>query len=253
MPSKCGGKTARSAGRVGLAPSIVLKTRGWHNACEASSCGAASVADVMDVEHAMRTTARTRSKSVSRGFTLIELLTVVAMVGILATLGVVTYRKYLTSAASSEATTIMQSIRAAEDMYRSQALLYLGCSGCGGTGCAPGAGSLSAYYPQTTGAPNDKRWGWSQPNHPDYVCWRLLNVSVDAPVRFGFSVVAGTAGQAFPVTAMQKPPVWQPTDEPWYVIQATADRDANGLFAVLVTSSFASGDGSGVFSENLTE
>lgn len=54
----------------------------------------------------------------SRGFTLVELLVVVAMVGILASLAIVGYKRFIESAKSSEATAILSSIRIAEESYR---------------------------------------------------------------------------------------------------------------------------------------
>lgn len=174
----------------------------------------------------------------ARGFTLVELLVVVAMVGILATLAIVGYRKYVASAGTSEALAMIQQIRHAETERRSEMLRYLGCSGCGGTGCAPGAGSLTAYYPMAT--PNSKKYSWVQPSHSDYECWRLLNVRTDAGVRFGYAVVAGDAADAIqqPVGFKSIATIAQPND-PWYVIQAAGDRDEDGTFALLAASSWS--------------
>src|SRR5262245_41763430 len=90
-----------------------------------------------------------------RGFTLIELLVVVAMVGVLAALAIVGYRKYLHGASSGEARAIMQGIRAGQENYRGETLVYLGCSGCGGQPCAPGGGSLATHYPRAV--PDDQK------------------------------------------------------------------------------------------------
>ena len=201
----------------------------------------------------MRSRERTRGAASQRGFTLIELLVVIAMIGVLATIGLVSYQKFISSAGASEATAVVQSIRASEEAYRAETLVYLGCSGCGGTGCAPGVGNLTTYYPQTGLKPDAKKWHWVQPSHPDFACWRMLNVMTDNGVRFGYAVVAGSPGMALPATSLATPPVWPATTEPWYVIQAAGDRDGDSNYALFVGASFAFGDGSGVYSENSTE
>lgn len=201
----------------------------------------------------MRRRARRRSTAREYGFTLVELLVVIAMVGVLATIGLVGYQKYVSSAGASEATAVIQSIRAAEELYRAETLVYLGCSGCGGTGCAPGAGNLNTFYPQLNGKPDTKKWHWVQPNHPDFACWQLLNVMTDHGVRFGYAVVAGSPDVALPATALSTLPAWPKATEPWYVIQAAGDRDGDSRYALFVGASFAFGDGSGVYSENDTE
>ncbi|HSN99842.1 MAG TPA: hypothetical protein VLS89_16210, partial [Candidatus Nanopelagicales bacterium] len=161
-----------------------------------------------------------------------------AMVGILAALAMVGYRKYMNSAGSAEALSVIQGIRGAEEAYKAEMLVYLGCSGCGlPNGCAQGAGSVEAWYPNP--APNGQKFHWVNPGHSDQACWRLLNVVTDGPVRFGYAVVAGmppaiTAG--FP-TGLQDPPTWPAVAEPWYVITARGDRDQDGIPALFLASS----------------
>jgi type IV pilus assembly protein PilA len=197
----------------------------------------------------MRSTGRRRAL-VARGFTLVELLAVVAMIGVLAALAVVGYRKQMNSAAAAEAAAVIQGIRGAEEAYRAEMLVYLGCSGCGApAGCPPGAGSLSSYYPTATSG--NARYHWIQPGHPDFACFRLLNVTTDGPVRFGYAVVAGLPHTitAAP-TGFASPPVWPSTvAQPWFVIQARGDRDEDGVPALFLASSLR-GE---IYSENDSE
>jgi type II secretory pathway pseudopilin PulG len=142
------------------------------------------------------------------------------MAGVLAALAVAGYRKYVTAAGTSEAMAMVQLIRHAETTHKlgeDAQLTYLGCSGCGAAGCAPGAGSLTAYYPMAT--PSSKKYTWEQAGHPDYQCWRLLNVRTDGAVRFGYAVVAGGPGDAVvsPVGFAHLPALQQPNDH-WFVI-----------------------------------
>lgn len=173
---------------------------------------------------------------------------VVAMVGVLAALAVVGYRKYIASAGSAEAMAMVQLIRHGETQYKIDAYQYLGCSGCGASGCAPGGGSLTAYYPMATPAHN--KYSWDQPAHSDYGCWRQLNVRSDGAVRFGYAVVAGN-----PTDAVVQPSGFknlgtlpQPKD-PWFIIQAAGDNNDDGVQALVVATSWTNE----VYIENDTE
>lgn len=175
-----------------------------------------------------------------RGFTLVELMVVVAMIGVLAAIAIVGYRKYTAAAGTSEALAVIQGIRNAEETYKAETLVYLSCS-CGGAtaaGC-PGGGSLSNWYPMTT--PGPQKWAWDNPANGDQPCWQALNVVTDGPVRFGYSVIADTQGPVVANGMLVNPSpaiVFPNTAEPWYVIQAGGDRDGDSTLALLFASSF---------------
>lgn len=195
----------------------LTRSRAWHRGCNAVS--------------AMRTT---RPRRCSRGFTLAELLIVVAMIGVLAALAMVGYRKYLDVAHTGEAKAIIGSIRNAEENYKSENLVYLGCSG-----------AYDDFYPQGATGPNDKKWHFDTAgNHADDACWRRLGVTTDGPVIFAYAVMAGLPGEAMPDPSAgmgwQDPPNFPDAPvEPWFVVQATGNRDADTKFALLVSSSIS--------------
>ena len=176
-----------------------------------------------------------------RGFTLVELLVVVAMVGILAALAMVGYKKYMATAQASEASAMIQGIRGGEEAYRAETLSYLGCSS-----------SITDYYPK---APDDRKRSWAGlDTNPKWQCWKKLGVAADGPVRFGYSVMAGMPGDSVPAPAgFASPPApWPPalfSREPWYVIQAAGDRDADGIQALF----FAGSHTGEIYSENDSE
>lgn len=59
-----------------------------------------------------------------RGITLIELLVVILIVGILASIGMVSYRSYLVRARRSDAKTALEQIRASQEMRRAERGAY---------------------------------------------------------------------------------------------------------------------------------
>ena len=129
---------------------------------------------------------RSRRRS-EEGFTLIEMMTVVIIVGVLATLAVYGIRKYILSAKSSEAVTMMASIKTAEEAFKDETFVYMDVS----TSFAP-----TNFYPSTT--PGKLKVQWGGGNATLAGNWRTLGVQPDGPVQFGYAVVATAPGASVP-------------------------------------------------------
>jgi prepilin-type N-terminal cleavage/methylation domain-containing protein len=173
------------------------------------------------------------SKNGSRGFTLIELMIVVAIIGVLATVAAVSYRKYLDAARTTEAYGMLGEIRNREEAYRAEFSSYISSGATGnqsesslfpavdsGT-CYGGSGSYSGKEPcpkaanAQTGATIPAGWGLLGINAGR----NTLQCGYTAIANTANTAVSGTLGIGFLGTANQ-------TTTWWYAI-AVCDNDGN--------------------------
>ncbi len=170
------------------------------------------------------------SRYQARGFTLAELMAVVVIVGILATIAAVGYRKYVNAAKASEGPNMINGIKAAQEAYRAETLTYLDVSG-----------TLNTYYPSAAPLPAQKQqWGGGTTAVASN--WRRLNVAVAGPVYFVYAAIAGNPGAVrTDGIEIANPPTFGNAVEPWYLIQAKADLDGDGAgnpYTICMGSSF---------------
>ncbi|MBK7581854.1 MAG: prepilin-type N-terminal cleavage/methylation domain-containing protein [Myxococcales bacterium] len=175
----------------------------------------------------MRRVGRKTTPRRGRGFSLVELMIVVVMVGVLATVGIVMFRRWIFHSRSVEAIGMVQSIRVAQERWRAETGGYIDVST-----------NMTAWYPTTT--PGRTLYDWQQVTGNNYAKWQLLNPTVSGPVQFAYVTKSGRpfTAMAVPVT-VDKPtwPVIAATIEPWYVIQGMGDTDENGVKSYYVASS----------------
>ncbi|HET9931449.1 MAG TPA: type II secretion system protein [Polyangiaceae bacterium] len=166
-----------------------------------------------------------RSRKAQRGFTLTELMIVVTLVGILASVGIASFRKRVAASKTTEAASVVQAIRGAEEAFRSENQVYLNVS------------SVGAWYPSK--GQGSTITTWEQKTHTDLAAWQRLGARVTQPVQFGYLVNAGRAGDALPALNIDDKSVnlGKPTDA-WYLIQARSDSDKDGVYCNVLANSF---------------
>jgi prepilin-type N-terminal cleavage/methylation domain-containing protein len=166
--------------------------------------------------------ASARRLRAARGFTLTELMVVVVIMGVLATVGFASLSKQVNSAWQAEGLSMVQSIRAAEERWRAEHMMYLNVS------------HADEWYPvDPREAPAELRSFFMEPGsgvHVDQELWLQLRPTVSGGVRFGYLVNAGYATKTMTAASDPGPEVTWPASPPdnWYVIQAIGDTNGNG-------------------------
>lgn len=144
----------------------------------------------------------------SAGFTTIELLIGVAIVGILATLAVPTFKSYVYKGRVSEAVTVLSEIKTRQETYRSRFGNYAAVSGGGDW-------SGATYTPSSIPGVQPVAW----PSAPE---WEELGLSSPGAVRFRYATVAGAPGSTPPTNSNLD------NSKFWYAAQAEGDLDGDG-------------------------
>jgi type II secretory pathway pseudopilin PulG len=152
-------------------------------------------------------------------------MAVVAIMGVLATLAIAAFREHLYASNLHEAKAVLKSIGVAEEQYKSLNHAYLNAS------------PTQAWYPAATVPPNEKT-SFVPLAHVDLARWRQLGVAVRQPVEFGYIVQAGLPTNALPAMAPGLSVNANSGTEPWYLAQARADADGDGVFCVVASASF---------------
>ena len=168
----------------------------------------------------------------SRGFTLIELLAGVAIMTVLSVVAVVGFRQHMSSARGTEALSVIQAIRSAQESYMAENKMYVNVS--------TSKGGVD-WYPQPV--QNTKRAAWSNSKHLDNERWQQLAPSIKQTVMFGYLVNAGVPGSVIPDLQVKRgPDLKAPQPSDWYLIQARGDVDGDGLYSLYATTNLATGE-----------
>jgi prepilin-type N-terminal cleavage/methylation domain-containing protein len=166
-----------------------------------------------------------------RGFTLIEAMIVVVIVGVLALVAVVAYRRWVRTSYMAEAHDMVSNIRTAEESFRAENGGYLDISG-----------TLDKNHTYPSKTPGAFKTGWGGPcdssacPNPKHQ-WSTLAIEPKGPVAFGYAVVADNTGAApgDPVSAALKEMSVAPNlaglaGRPWYVVEALGDINGDGVY-----------------------
>jgi prepilin-type N-terminal cleavage/methylation domain-containing protein len=169
----------------------------------------------------------------ARGFTLTELMAVVAIIGILATLGIAALRRNILSSDTATAIVVVKSIAAAEEQYRAVNQVYLDVS------------FDDEWYPNNGPLPKNTHVSfWRDRSNPDVQTqrWMALGPDIRQPVDFVFKARAGMPIDPIPTLPAGTTSIVRPatSNEPWYVIQAMADADGDDELCVVAAASWTS-------------
>ncbi|MCW5814026.1 MAG: prepilin-type N-terminal cleavage/methylation domain-containing protein [Labilithrix sp.] len=161
----------------------------------------------------------------TRGFTLVELAIVVAIVGVLAVLAIVGYRRYMLNAKVSEGQSMLGGIKVAQESHRAEVGIY---AKIGTTNWCPENGGVG-----------NRKVGWNPACNGGDAPWSLLPVHAENAVSFQYMTTGGGSGFTEPTDGDWGWVTWGTPDttKPWYWATAKCDLDPGGDFTMLVGSS----------------
>ncbi|MGH7440212.1 MAG: type IV pilin protein [Polyangiaceae bacterium] len=176
-----------------------------------------------------------------RGFSLIEMIAVVLIVGTLAVVAIVAYRKWVSTARLNEATNLVSNMRSAEEAFKSENGGYLQVSkSYAGAAVAIPTGD----YPAPGGTPGVFKTQWGA-DCPSSICfqtnsWRRLAVQPTGAVMYGYAVYVPSSTAEVPSAILvngQSQSITALAGAPWYVVEADGDPTGSGKFTKIFGTS----------------
>jgi type IV pilus assembly protein PilE len=167
------------------------------------------------------------------GFSLIEAMIVVLIVGVLAVLATLAYRRWTRSAYLAEAQDMVSNIRTAENNFFAENGGYLNVTG---SAAAPALGK-GASYPSPNPGATKSSWGGPCGTCGNPNAWQALGIQASGPVSWGYSCIAGDGVQISP-SIIGSPKVNGQTIDysqmksparPWFFVEADANLSGDGV------------------------
>jgi type IV pilus assembly protein PilA len=161
----------------------------------------------------------------ARGFTLVEMMITVVIIGILAALGMVGYRRYVGRARSSEAVAMLAEMSSKEQMYFLEFAQYL-----------PLVNSASITAPASSGNPVSESADQFYPSDPSNSGWQYAAIRPKDKVLYcTYFAGAGAAGSLPPASPAVGAGLLggAAIGQPWYYVLGACNLNS--------TSSYPSG------------
>ncbi len=150
-----------------------------------------------------------------KGFTLVEMMIVIVILGILAAIAIISFRKYVQHAKTSEVYTMLGDIRAKQEGYRAEFSQY--CDVSGNHQLSDG-GRFPATAPRSDGT----KVAWTAPS----VRWQQLGFAAHAPVYASYTVASG-----LPTNSCTGSCPTMNINDHWWAAWGILDLDGDGTFS----------------------
>jgi prepilin-type N-terminal cleavage/methylation domain-containing protein len=159
-----------------------------------------------------------------RGFTLVEVAVTVVIIGILAVIAIVAYRRRIAAARVTEATNMITNIRSGQEAHKAESGVYANVSQ-----------SITSFYPAATPGAKVTQWGGpcSNCSGGDVNGWDKIHVHADGPVLFGYATTASVGGGVSALAASGPTTIGDPEIDPVIASQSSVIRATDPTFIAL--------------------
>lgn len=174
---------------------------------------------------------------IRRGFTLIELMVVVVILGILATIAMASYKRYLISSRIAEAEGLITKIKMLQESYFANFGRYANVSN-----------TVDSWEPNECGSlggcrriPGNEPLLWNRQSvDPD---WGLLGFAPMNPIYFQLNLIAGMPGTNPPALVMGNADLSAYVDPSnhWYIVRARGDGDEDTVYSWVASTNSIEG------------